>query len=75
MRRTEDRMSKVIPTLPSPLREGEVKETYFNNHYERLGPTPGYIWFQYSMVLSVQGERPLPSFIQALAQPVLADAP
>jgi hypothetical protein len=70
MRRTENRMSTVFRTLQSPLSKDDVKETYFNNNYEQLGPTLDYIWFQYSMVLSVQQERPLPSLAQALAQPV-----
>jgi hypothetical protein len=73
MRRTENRMATVIRTIQSPLPEGQIKETYFNDNYERLGPTPGYIWFQYTMVLSVQGERPLPSFKQTLAQPIFPE--
>jgi hypothetical protein len=70
MQRAENRMSKVIATIPSPLPEGQVKETYFNQNYERLGPNPAYIWFQYTMVLSVQAERPLPSFKKTLTQPI-----
>jgi hypothetical protein len=73
MRRTENRMATVIRTIQSPLPEGQIKETYFNDNYERLGPTPGYIWFQYTMVLSVQRERPLPSFTQTLAQPIFPE--
>jgi hypothetical protein len=70
MSRVESRMTKVIGTLQSPLPEGVAKETYFNANYDRLGPTPDYIWFQYTMVLSVQRERPPPSFAQTLRHPV-----
>jgi hypothetical protein len=73
MQRTEDRMAMVIRALQSPLPEGQTKETYFNDNYERLGPSPGYIWFQYDMVLSVQAERPLPSFKQTLAHPTFPE--
>lgn len=69
MRRTEDRMAKVLPTIPSGLPQGQTLEAYFNANYERLGPTPGYIWFQYTMVLDVQAERPLPSLKLALSRP------
>jgi hypothetical protein len=70
MQQTENRMSTVIATIKSPLPAGQIKEAYFNENYEALGPTPAYIWFQYTMVLSVQAERPLPSFKQALTQPI-----
>ena len=73
MKQTEDRMALVIRTLQSPMPEGQAKETYFNDNYEKLGPTPGYIWFQYTMVLSVQAERPLPSFKQTLAHPTFPE--
>jgi hypothetical protein len=69
MQRTEKRMSTVWPALPNPLPEGQEEKKFFNENYDELGPTPGYIWFQYSMVLRVQGEKPLPSFKQALQQP------
>jgi hypothetical protein len=70
MQQTENRMSKVISNIESPIAESQAKETYFNENYEKLGPTPAYIWFQYKMVLSVQAERPLPSFKQTLTQPI-----
>lgn len=69
MRATETRMATAFPTLPVPVLEGKTKEAYFNENYERLGPTPSYIWFQYSMVLEVQAEKPLPTFRQALMKP------
>ena len=70
MRRTEDRMTRIKPSIQNPLPDGQRPEAFFNENYESLGPTPGYIWFQYSMVLSVQAERPLPTFKQTLARPV-----
>ena len=70
MRATEHRMSMTFGTLPVPLPNGQNNSTYFNENYEKLGPTPAYIWFQYSMVLGVQAESPLPTFKQALKTPV-----
>ena len=69
MQRTENRMATVIKTLPNPLPDGQSEAPYFNQNYEKLGPTPAYIWFQYTMVLNVQAERPLPSFKQTLSNP------
>jgi hypothetical protein len=69
MQRTENRMATVIRTLPNPLPEGQTEGAYFNENYEKLGPTPAYIWFQYTMVLKVQAERPLPSLKQTLSKP------
>jgi hypothetical protein len=70
MRQTENRMTTVIQTLPRALPPGQYEEAYFNENYENLGPTPAYIWFQYTMVLKVQAEQPLPSLKQALSEPV-----
>ena len=69
MERTEKKMSTVMATMPQPVPTGQSPEKYFNDNYEKLGPTPAYIWFQYSMVLKVQGEQPLPSLQQTLRQP------
>ena len=69
MRATENRMSMTFRTLPVPLPDGQEMQAYFNENYEKLGPTPGYIWFQYSMVLGVQAENPLPTFKSALSIP------
>jgi hypothetical protein len=71
MKRTEKKMDTVIATLPPQvIPAGQTQEQYFNQNYEKLGPTPAYIWFQYSMVLKVQRESPLPSLQQTLRQPV-----
>ena len=69
MYRTKNKMTTVIGSLPNPVPDGESKEKYFNENYEKLAGTPGYIWYQYDMVISVEGEKPLPSFQQALRQP------
>ena len=69
MKRTEQRMFMVRDALPDPVPEGQAKEKYFNENFAKLAPTPGYIWYQYSMVLDVQAEKPLPSFKQALQNP------
>ena len=66
---TEMRMARAFRTLPGPVLEGKTKEAYFNENYERLAPTPSYIWFQCAMVLDVQAEKPLPTFRQALMKP------
>jgi hypothetical protein len=69
MERTTRRMSTVYAAMPNPVPEGQSAEKYFNDNYEKLGPTPAYRWYQYSMVLKVQEEKPLPSLLQALQQP------
>lgn len=69
MERTEKKMTTVIATMSQPVPEDQSPEKYFNENYEKLGPTPAYIWFQYSMVVKVQNEKPLPSLQQALQQP------
>jgi hypothetical protein len=60
------RLSSQAAAVPA----GQTKEKFFNENYEQLAPTPAYRWFQYSMVLSVQAEKPLPSFKQTLQSPI-----
>ena len=67
--KTEKKMTAVIATMPQPVPTGQSPEKYFNENYEKLGPTPAYIWFQYSMVLKVQSEKSLPSLQQTLERP------
>lgn len=69
MDRTRNKMTRVIASLPSPVPEGQAKEVYFNENYQKLAGTPGYIWYQYDMVIHAEDEKPLPSFAQALQQP------
>jgi hypothetical protein len=69
MERTEKKMATVSAAMPNPLPPGQSEETYFSENYEKLGPTPAYIWFQYSMVLKVQRETPLPTLLQTFEHP------
>jgi hypothetical protein len=69
MQRTEEKMLTLYATMPNPVPEGQVKQRFFNENYDKLGPTPAYIWFQYSMVLGAQAESPLPSLQQTLRNP------
>jgi hypothetical protein len=69
MQRTAEKMTLVHASMPNPVPEGQAREKFFDANYEQLGPTPGYIWFQYGMVLDVQGEKPLPSLKQTLQNP------
>src|SRR5580704_14689303 len=70
MERTSKRMAMGIAAMPNPVPEGESPERYFNENYEKLGPTPAYIRFQYEMILKLVEEKPLPSLKNTLAQPV-----
>jgi hypothetical protein len=63
MQRTEKKMTVVSAMMASPVPEGESKEKYFNENYERLAPT------QYSMVLGAQAEKPLPTLRESLEHP------
>jgi hypothetical protein len=69
MERTEKRMAGVQSVLTSPVPAGQTENKFFNEHYASLAPTRDYIWFQYSMVLKAQAEKPLPTFKQALQNP------
>jgi hypothetical protein len=70
MRRTEKKMTTVIAVTPNPVPNGQSKEKYFNDNYDKLAGTRAYIWYQYDMVLNVQGEKPLPSFRESLQRTV-----
>jgi hypothetical protein len=69
MDRTARRMAVLLSTIPSPVPSGQKKEVYFNENYEKLGPTAAYRWFQESMVIEIQEERPQPSFRETLQHP------
>ena len=69
MERTERRMAGVQSVLTSPVPAGKDEKQYFNQNYAELAPTRGYIWYQYSMVLKAQAEKPLPTLKQALQNP------
>jgi hypothetical protein len=70
MEHTEKKMATVSATMPNPLPPGQSEEKYFSENYEKLGPTPAYIWFQYSMVLKVQRETPLPTLLETFEHPI-----
>jgi hypothetical protein len=69
MERTAKRMATVYEAMPNPIPEGQSPQTYFNENYEKLGPTPAYRWYQYSMVLKIQAEKPPPALLQTLQHP------
>ena len=58
---------QVVDHMPSPLPPGQDVEQYFNAHYEQLGPTPAYPWYQSKMGVALEQERPAPTFASALA--------
>jgi len=59
---------QVLSQAPNPVPPGQDVETYFNENYEKLGPTPAYVWFASRMSLTVIDERPIPSFAQVLEE-------
>jgi hypothetical protein len=58
----------LVDGAPNPVPVGQEPEAYFNENYERLGPTPAYIWFQSQMCVKVFAEMPPPSFMQTLRE-------
>ena len=61
-------MEAILHNFSNPVPEGASVEPFFNDHYQELGPTPGYLWFQSRMCLTVFNEKPAPSFKKALAE-------
>jgi hypothetical protein len=57
----------LLTNLPDPVPPGKAVEKYFNDNYEKLGPTPSYRWFQSRMIVTASEEQPPPSFAQVLA--------
>ena len=56
---------------PNPVPAGQTPEAYFNAHYQQLGPTPAYIWYQARMCADAGMERPEMTFAETLATPVM----
>jgi hypothetical protein len=56
----------VLANIPNPVPAGEDVEAYFNKHYEELGPSSAYPWFQSRMNVAAYDEKPAPTFAQAL---------
>ena len=67
-----DRMLSVfhsfVAHVASPVPAGLATEPYFNTHYEQLGPTPAYRWYQSHMIVAASQEEPAPRFAKALAE-------
>lgn len=62
---------EAILKRPNPVPEGQSVEPYFDANYEKLGPTPAYIWFQARMCITAFDEKPEPTFTEALKQTTL----
>ncbi len=60
--------ASILERWPNPVPQGQEVEAYFNDNYEKLGPTRAYIWFQARMCLAAFDEKPTPAFAQVLAQ-------
>ena len=58
----------LLKRSPRPIEEAQDVESYFDANYEKLGPTPVYIWFQAQMCIAAFDEKPVPTFAQALKQ-------
>lgn len=58
----------LVDHSPNPLPPGQETASYFNDNYEKLGPTPAYIWFQSEMCVTAFRELPPPSFVQTLRE-------
>jgi hypothetical protein len=56
----------VLANAPNPVPAGEKVEAYFDKHYQELGPSPAYPWFQSRMNVSAYEEKPAPTFAQSL---------
>ncbi len=63
-----DVFEAILKRWPNPVPPGQTPENYFDQNYEKLGPTPAYIWFQARMCINAFSEKPAPSFTQALLQ-------
>jgi len=59
----------VLANAPNPVPAGQNIEAYFNKHYQDLGPSPAYPWFQSRMNVAAYDEKPVPTFAQALLNP------
>lgn len=60
----------VVSHTPNPTPAGphgdQPTETYFNQNYQQLGPTPAYIWYQSHMCLIALEETPTPTFAETI---------
>ena len=51
-----------VDHVSSPVPPGQATEAYFNNHYEHLGPTPDYRWYQSHMIMTAKRGEALSKF-------------
>ncbi len=58
----------LVDHAPSPVPPGQAIKTFFNSHYEQLGHSPDYAWYQSYMSVIASEETPTPSFATALAE-------
>lgn len=57
---------QVVTMYPDPTPPGQEMIPYFNAHYQQLGPTPAYRWYQSQMNVVADEQRPTPTFSQIL---------
>ena len=57
----------VVAHMPNPVPTGQQVETYFNQNYQTLSPSPAYPWFQSRMNAAAYQETPAPTFASVLA--------
>jgi hypothetical protein len=58
----------LVDHVPSPVPPGQAIKTFFNSHYEQLGHSPNYAWYQSYMSAIASEETPAPTFATALAE-------
>lgn len=69
MENTAKKMAAIRSIMNDPVPPAQSQENFFNKNYGDLSSTT-YRWFQYTMVLNAQAEKPLPSFKQTLQNPI-----
>jgi len=60
------RFQNNIKNIPNPAPAGEQKEKYLNENYQKLPGGPAYIWYQATMIVDANNEKPIVSFRQAI---------
>jgi hypothetical protein len=59
---------QLLSHAPNPVPDGQDVEAYFDANYEKLGPTPAYLWFASRMAIKMLDETPAPGFAQVLKE-------
>lgn len=57
---------RMVKTIPNPVPDGQSKETYLNNNYDKLPGASAYSWYQATMIVEVSHEQPVITFKQAI---------